>query len=291
MKTGKLYIFLSLTLIAASCEFLGLESENQVEDTNNLVARVGNTFLYKTDLGSLTQPDTPKEDSIRIVEKYIDNWIKKELFIKEANTNKQINQAEIQRKVEAYRYTLISYEYQRLKVEEELNREVSDEEIRQYYSDNIENFQLRQNILKGRYLKISKEAPKKPDVRKWIKSNREDDLEKLRSYCFQFANDYSLQDSTWLNFDDLTKNSPFSTVENKVQFLRRNRYVEESDSLYLYLFSIHEYKLSEQVSPLEYVKEDIKNIIINKRKVDIAKSLENQVYERAKEKDDYEIYK
>lgn len=291
MKKSKLYILLLLWPLVASCEFLGMESDNEVEDTANLVARVGNTYLYKTDITNLTSPEMSEEDSARIVQRFVDNWIKKELFIKEASATNLINQSEIQRKVEAYRYTLISYEYQKLKVEEELNREVSDEEIRQYYSDNIENFQLRQNILRGRYLKISQEAPKKTDVRRWIKSDRDEDLEQLRSYCFQFASDYSLQDSTWLNFDDLTKNSPFTTVENKIQFLKRNRYVEESDSLYLYLFRIHEFKLSEQVSPLEYVKEEIKNIIINKRKVEIAKSLENQVYERAKENDDYEIYK
>ncbi|KYG76212.1 parvulin-like peptidyl-prolyl cis-trans isomerase protein [Roseivirga ehrenbergii] len=291
MKKGKYYILLIILLAASSCEFLGMESESKMDNTENLVARVGNTFLYKTDISDLTDPSMSAEDSAKITERFIDNWIKKELFVREASSNSKIDQTEIQRKVEAYRYTLISYEYQKLMVEQQLNREVSEEEIKQYYSDNIDNFQLRQNILRGRYLKILQAAQKKADVRRWMKSDRPEDLESLKSYGFQFASDFSLQDSTWINFDDLTKNSPFSTIENKIQFLRRNRYVEESDSLYLYLFRIHEFKLSEQVSPLEYVKEDIKNIIINKRKVEIAKSLENKVYERAKKNEDYEIYK
>ena len=291
MEKGKYYILLITLLAASSCEFLGMESESNVDNTQNLVARVGNTFLYKTDINGLTDASMSSEDSARITERFIDTWIKKELFVREANSNSKIDQTEIQRKVEAYRYTLISYEYQKLMVEQQLSREVSEEEIEQYYSDNIENFQLRQNILRGRYLKILQAAQKKTDVRRWMKSDRPEDLESLKSYGFQFASDFSLQDSTWINFDDLIKNSPFSTIENKIQFLRRNRYVEESDSLYLYLFRVHEFKLSEQVSPMEYVKEDIKNIIINKRKVEIAKSLENKVYERAKRNEDYEIYK
>ena len=291
MKISKTYILTALILTLCGCEFLGMESESKTEDTSNLVARVGNTYLYKTDIANLIDNNASSQDSAEIVDKFVDNWIRKELFIREATSNNRIDQSEIQRKVEAYRYTLISYEYQRLKVEEQLNKEVSEEEIFQYYEDNIENFQLRQNILRGRYLKISQMAPKKVDLRRWIKSDRPADLEQLKSYSFQFASDYYIQESTWINFDELTKNSPFSTVENKVQFLRRNRYVEESDSLYLYLFRIHEFKLSEQVSPLEYVKDDITNIIINKRKVEIAKSLENKVYERAKRNDDYEIYK
>jgi len=291
MENKRIYILLFFALAVYSCEFLGLQSATETGNNDNLVARVGNTYLSKIDINNLADSSISPEDSAQITERFIDNWIKKELFIREANNNSKIDQSEIQRKVEAYRYTLISYEYQKLRVEAELNREVSEEEIREYYNNNIENFQLRQNILRGRYLKILQAAQKKPDVRRWIKSDRMEDLESLKSYSFQFASDFSLQDSTWINFDDLTKNSPFSTVENKIQFLRRNRYVEESDSLYLYLFRIHEYKLSEQVSPLEYVREDIKNIIINKRKVEIAKSLENQVYERAKKNEDYEIYK
>jgi hypothetical protein len=285
------YIAIALSIAICGCEFVRKNNDGKAEDASVLVARVGSTYLYKTDIANLVNEDMGSEDSAQLVNNYIDNWLRKELFIREAQNNNRIDPTEIQRKVEAYRYTLISYEYQRLKVEEQLNKEVSEEEIAQYYEDNIENFQLRQNILRGRYLKISQKAPKKADIRRWIKSDRSDDLEKLRSYSFQFASDYSLQDSTWINFDDLIKNSPLSTLENKVQFLRRNRYVEESDSLYLYLLRIHEYKLSEQVSPIEYVKKDIKNIIINKRKVDIAKSLENQVYARAKKNEDYEIYK
>ncbi|MFT6053438.1 MAG: hypothetical protein ACJAS3_000960 [Roseivirga sp.] len=291
MRTIKVYIAIALSIAIGGCEFVRKNNDGKAEDASVLVARVGSTYLYKTDIANLVNEDMGSEDSAQLVNNYIDNWLRKELFIREAQNNNRIDPTEIQRKVEAYRYTLISYEYQRLKVEEQLNKEVSEEEIAQYYEDNIENFQLRQNILRGRYLKISQKAPKKADIRRWIKSDRSDDLEKLRSYSFQFASDYSLQDSTWINFDDLIKNSPLSTLENKVQFLRRNRYVEESDSLYLYLLRIHEYKLSEQVSPIEYVKKDIKNIIINKRKVDIAKSLENQVYARAKKNEDYEIYK
>jgi hypothetical protein len=291
MRTIKVYIAIALSIAICGCEFVRKNNDGKAEDASVLVARVGSTYLYKTDIANLVNEDMGSEDSAQLVNNYIDNWLRKELFIREAQNNNRIDPTEIQRKVEAYRYTLISYEYQRLKVEEQLNKEVSEEEIAQYYEDNIENFQLRQNILRGRYLKISQKAPKKADIRRWIKSDRSDDLEKLRSYSFQFASDYSLQDSTWINFDDLIKNSPLSTLENKVQFLRRNRYVEESDSLYLYLLRIHEYKLSEQVSPIEYVKKDIKNIIINKRKVDIAKSLENQVYARAKKNEDYEIYK
>ena len=62
------------------------------------------------------------------------------------------------------------------------------------------------------------------------------------------------------------------------------------DSTYLYFLKIQEYKISEEASPLEFVQEEIRNIILNKRKVALAKGLENDIYERAKENEDYKIY-
>lgn len=287
LKTYILLITAGSFLIA--CGNLG-SGKGKKDQQANLLARAGNSILYKTDIAGLVSPELSSEDSARIVSKFVENWIKEELFIQEAASKIQLDLNEIERKVANYRFILISHEYQKQKIEQELNREVTDEEIEAYYEQNRDNFMLKQNIVRGRYVKISQEAPKKSDVKRWIKSDRPQDVESLKSYCFQFADNYSVEDSTWLKFDEVIKNSPLNTIENKIQFLRRNRYVEESDSAYLYLFKINEYKISEEASPLEFVRKDIENIIINKRKVALTKSLENDIYERAKENEDFEIY-
>lgn len=272
-----------------ACGSLGYDNNGKDQEAN-LVARAGNSLLYKRDIAGLVSPEFSSEDSAEVITRFVENWIKEELFIQEAAGNIRLDLNDIERKVANYRFVLISHEYQKQKIEQELNREISDQEIQAYYEQNRDNFMLKQNIVRGRYVKISQEAPKKSDVKRWIKSDRPQDIESLKSYCFQFADNYSVEDSTWLKFDEVIKNSPLNTIENKIQFLRRNRYVEESDSAYLYLFKINEYKISEEASPLEFVRQDIENIIINKRKVAIAKGLENDIYERAKENEDFEIY-
>ena len=290
MNNLKIYILISIIGISLSgCNSLGNNGDSK--DAKNLIARAGKSMLYKRDISGLINPELSSEDSLIIVNKFVENWIKEELLIQEASNNTRLDLSEIERKVANYRFLLISYEYQKQHLEEKLNREVSDQEIEDYYSKNNENFILKQNIVRGRYVTLPLDAPKKNDVKRWIKSNRPQDLESLKSYCLQFAKNYAIEDSTWLQFDDVIKTSPLSTIENKIQFLRRNRYVEESDSTYLYLFKINEYKISDQASPLEFVRQDIENIIINKRKVALTKSLENEIYERAKENEDFEIYK
>ena len=281
---------LSILLSLSSCDYLASSDQMSANASKELVASVGNSFLFASDISNIISAQTSREDSALIVEQFVRNWIKKELLVQEANNNMKINQSEIERKVADYRFTLLSYEYQKLMVQQSLDTSVAFQEIRDYYEENQVNFALKQNIFRGRYLKISNDAPKKNDVRRWIKSSRPQDMESLKSYAFQFADNYSLEDSTWIKFDDIIKNSPLSTISNKVQFLRRNRYVEEVDSVYLYLLNIQEYKISEEASPLEFVQEEIRNIILNKRKVALAKSLENDIYGRAKENEDYKIY-
>ena len=58
----------------------------------------------------------------------------------------------------------------------------------------------------------------------------------------------------------------------------------------LYFLKIDAYKISDNVSPLEFVKQDIKNIILNKRKVELARKLENDVYENAAKRKDFEVF-
>lgn len=286
-----IYIVLASAAVLSSCEYIVSESNQSNTNSETLVASVGNSFLFEADIANLIEPGMSAEDSATITQQYVRNWIKKELLIKEATNNVRIDQSEIERKVADYRYTLLSYEYQKFRVQQLLDTMVTEEEIQEYYTSNQENFALRQNIIRGRYLKVNQQAPKKADIRRWIKSSRPQDLNSLKDYAFQFANNYSLEDSTWLKFDDIAKNSPFSTIANKIQFLRTTQYTEETDSLYLYLLKIDDYKISEEISPLEFVKGDIRNIILNKRKVELAKSLENEVFQNAKENEDYKIYR
>ncbi len=101
---------------------------------------------------------------------------------------------------------------------------------------------------------------------------------------------YSLEDSIWIRFDDLIKNTPLAGLPNKVDFLNKTNYTEFSDDLSLYFLKINEYKISNDISPLEVVYDQIRNIIINKRKVALAKNLEEDIYERAKNNEEFEIY-
>jgi len=254
------------------------------------VARVYDNYLYEEDLEGIVSKDISPKDSAKRVQLYVKNWIKKQLLINEAASKINFNEADIERKILDYKYALMVYEFEKYYVNQQLDKSVQDEEIITYYNENRDNFQLKQNIVKGLYVKVSKDAPKIRRLKKLLRSDKEKDIEELRQYCFSFCDSYSLEDSIWINFDELIKDTPLASIPNKVQFLQDNKFAETSDDNFLYLIRVDDYKISDEISPLQFVRDDIENIIINKRKISLANQLEEEVYERAKQKDVFEIY-
>jgi hypothetical protein len=230
-----------------------------------------------------------KEDSTSRVEAYIESWIRKQLLIQEATKKININEAEVERKILDYRYSIIAYEYQSFYIKQNLDTTIVGQEIEDYYKNNIDNFILKQNIIRATFIKVPKNAPHTKKIKDWIFSRNDDAKIELKSYCLSFSVAYHISDSTWMIFDELVRNSPLVEIPNKVQFLKMNPYYEDADENYLYYLKVDEYRISDNVSPLEFVRDEIINIILNKRKVELAKKLEDEVYNHALDRKEFEI--
>lgn len=292
LKNLLLNTVLACTLIFSGCEFIRMKSGQADEEVKRYpVARVNNTYLYKDELAGITAPGTLKEDSTMRVEAYINSWIRKQLLIQEAARKIDINEAEVERKILDYRFSLIAYEYQSYFVKQNLDTVISNSNIEAYYKANIDNFILKQNIVQATFVKVPKTAPRTNKIKDLIYSSKEKDQSELKSYCLSFSTAYHLTDSTWMVFDELVKNSPLVEIPNKIQFLKANPYYETSDDSYLYFLKVAKYRISDNISPLEFVKDDIRNIILNKRKVELAQKLEDDVYNNAARENEFEVFK
>ncbi|MCB0505286.1 MAG: peptidyl-prolyl cis-trans isomerase [Cyclobacteriaceae bacterium] len=290
-KTNSLLALFTLTVLC-SCELLQVKKQDETKPPEKKpVARVHNAYLYETDLEGIVPEGTSKTDSAGRVAIYINNWVRKQLLIDEAKAKIDFDEADIQRKILDYRYSLIAYQYQAYYINQHLDKNVSEEEIQEYYNANLDNFPLKQNIIRGKYVKMASSVPKIGDVKKLIFSTQEKNKEKLQELCFGYAANYTLEDSVWINFDDLVKGSPFAEIPNTVQFLRNRKYAEASDDTYKYFLVITEYKKTDDIAPLDVVRDQIRDIIINKRKIALAKDLEKEVYNEAIKQNSFEIYR
>ena len=69
------------------------------------------------------------------------------------------NSDELENKIINYKNSLLVYEYQQKLIDQNFDTSVNLEEIINYYDININEFKLDQDIFKGRYIIIDKNAP------------------------------------------------------------------------------------------------------------------------------------
>lgn len=283
-------VLFNIFLSVQSCDLIRMKKESSEGDVRKPVARVNSVYLYRDELSGIVTDNTSSEDSSARVAAYVNSWIRKQLLISEATKKININEAEVERKILDYRYSLIGYEFQNYYIKQNLNDSISDNEVAVYYKDHLDNFILKQNIVRGTFIKVPSGAPRTNRIKSLIYSEKEKDIEELKSYCISFSAAYHLSDSSWIAFDKLVVNSPLAEIPNKIQFLKSYNYYETSDNDFLYFLKIENYKISDNVSPVEFVEEDIKNIILNKRKVELARKLEGEVYENAAKRKEFEVF-
>lgn len=278
-----------MVLLLAGCDLIQMKKDEPDGENRIAVARVNTAYIYKDELEGIVAPGTSKEDSTKLIEAYVNSWVRKQLLIQEAARKMDINEAEVERKILDYRYSIIAYEYQAFYVNQNLDTLVDKNEIETYYKENIDNFLLKQNIVQATFIKVPKNAPRTAKIKELIFSNSEKEEKELKSYCLSFSAAYHISDSTWMVFDELVRNSPLAEFPNKIQFLKSNPYFETSDDTYLYFLKVDQYRISDNISPLEFVTDDIRSIILNKRKVELAKRLEDEVYNNALNQKEFEI--
>ena len=101
---------------------------------------------------------------------------------------------------------------------------------------------------------------------------------------------YSLNDSIRITASQITEKISVLNSENKKELLKKSNYVQLKDSLDLYLMQIKDVLSQNDLAPLEYVKPTIKQIVINKRKLELIKQLEKDITKDAIKNKQFEIY-
>jgi hypothetical protein len=285
---------LNRTCLYVSCLLIVLIACNRKKDAaadqnRKVIARANTAYLYEDDIKDLVPFGTTPKDSLELIRKFIDNWIHETLVIQKAESNLAEDKKNVEKQLQDYRNSLITFAYEKELVNQKLDTLVTQQEIEEYYNNNKANFELKDNIIKVIYIKVNKTAPEMKKLKEWYKSEEPKDKEQLASYCHQFAANFYLDDSSWLFFDDLLKEIPIQTY-NKELFLQNTRFVEVSDSLFNYFVNIKGFKIRNSLSPISFETENIKNIILNKRKLQLIAKMKEDVYNDAVNNNKIEIF-
>lgn len=235
--------------------------------------------------------DASENDSIRLAETFINSWVREQVVLSHAERNLSEDQKDFSSQIENYRKSLLIYAYENELIRQKLDTAVSDAEIASYYEENTDNFQLKDYIVRVSFAVLDGGIPEK-DVKKFRKifssdePGRNDGVENL---CQQLNAACFTNDTLWLYFNDLLTDIPLE-VYNTEAFLKKYRKIEFEKEGRLYFLIVKEYKLKDSVSPLSFEKDNIRNIILNRRKTELLTKMRNDLFNDAFRKKDVEIY-
>ena len=258
-------------------------------DKGTVLARVHDAYLYEIDIEGLVPPNSSPRDSITLVNNFTDNWVRTQLMVQQAKKNLTIQQLDFDKQLEDYRNSLIIFHYETELIRQNLDTITSDEEIEAYYLSHLGDFVLKSNIAKVLYVILDKETEVEENFVDFFSLPDSVKLDSLELYGRQYARSFFLDTASWFRFDELTELIPIETY-NQELFLKGHRFVRLSDEYYVYLVNFVDFKIKDDTSPLDFKRKDIRNIILNQRKMQLIKRVRQDIYENAVQYKDFEVY-
>ncbi|MCU0370073.1 MAG: hypothetical protein MUC31_01550, partial [Bacteroidales bacterium] len=192
------------------------------------------------------------------------------------------------RQMEEYRNSLLLFSLEQKLVSQYLDTVVTLSQIEAYFMENRSQFELKGNIVKFDFVKLNKRSRQLREFRNLLKSPAAENMDRLSEYAEKYAVDYWFA-TKWVSFNDLLDEMPLE-VDNQPLYLRRTNYAESDDSLYVYLVRINDYKTADSISPLEFEKDKIRNIILNARKIELIETKRQEFIDQAFKDDKAKVY-
>jgi hypothetical protein len=276
----KIVLTFYLALSIAGCKDIKLE----MPGNDNVLAEFYDKKLLLEDIEGITSSAASEQDSIIILKGFVNNWIKDQLLIKEAEKN-ITRDIDIEKLVNDYRSSLIQYNYIEQLYNKELDTLISAHEVNEYYERLKQQFILAESIVKYTFIKFSKNDKKTLNVflQYWNKHQKENLIPFAKSEAVFFQ-----QSADWELINSLLILLPKNSVSESN--LKEGMKLELEDNNFKFFVVIDQLFLKSEIPPLEYITPTVKKVILNDRKTELVKILKQTLYDKNLENNNIKTY-
>ena len=273
-----------MLLALCSCKVIS----NLIDD-DQVVARVGDEKLYRSDVAAYIPDLVAGEDSIRMAEQFINSWAADLLYLDMAERQLSMEEMDVTEEMENYRRSLLKYRYEQHYVNERLDTLITPEQVSEYYDEHKEDFVLTRPVLKVRFVDVMKDSPNREAILKMMASDKIGDLERADTLAASSALRYFDRSDTWMDAAELARE--FSTDYLSMLSRLEGKYIkiENESTGELKVAYVLEIK-KDGYAPLEFCSESIREIILSGRKHNLLNGLEQDLLEDALERKTFVKY-
>ena len=273
-NSAKILISVAALVLGACNSWSGYKADDE------MVARVGTNYLYRSELSSSMPSGISAKDSVNYSQAFIEKWIVGQLKQQEAEKLFPQSESDIDRLVEEYRRSLLVHRLDRHYLEAEPCGEITDKDIAAYYNAHKTDFRISQPMVKGEIVAMGDNFRRREQMLKWFESSKAEHREDFMELCRK-NNLLHLQFQEWVSFSDFLSNLPLLRNSQNEKLLD-NRKVQKihHDKTYYY-FRITNVLKSGDTMPLGMASENIKQILINRHRADVIHRQEKHIMDNA----------
>lgn len=256
-------------------------------DEDRLLARVHNKELYLSEMDGMFISNADAADSALTIKSFVDRWTREAAIEWEAERNQPAN-LNIDQLVREYRADLLRSSYERVLVDQRVDTSFREDELRAYYEAHDQQFLLERPIVRCFFIKAPHPTPKADTLRALWNNGEVQDTSALINYCDRFAEISLLQTDAWYSLDDIAARCPPGTLT--ADNVQSRQEFSQQDGQHRYNFRLFEKRNRLEVAPFSYVRDQVQNMIMHDRKMEVLKNAREEIYEREMRRENIEIF-
>lgn len=279
----KKWLLISAVLLLTSCQMVRRLADGAEERImgNEVVARVGEHKLFRSELETFIPGGISAEDSTSLARQYIYTWAEDLVFLDMADEQLSKAEKDVSKELEEYRRSLLKYRYVQHYVSERLDTMVTEEEKKAYYEAHSDRFLLDKPLMRCRILMIPNTSKSLKIIKKNMRSEDPEDLAEAEELSGMAAIRYADLSDIWIDATQLSRELGMD-ADAVLAALRKGNVEWEDDEDILHFAYIVEKVKEGKPAPFEYVSGRIGDIILNIRKHSLTTALERDLLERAR---------
>lgn len=257
------------------------------ETAPDLLLRYGDKELTYSEVVDMIPQGLVPADSAALFNAIVEGWLSTEVLADFAQ-ERLYDMQEIERKVSDYRNALIVEEYLK-KMRSSTPPQIEDSKIKDYYDRHRKDLKLEIPLVKGIFLKINSDSPRKEEIRGLLESDDPAKTDKLEQNWLDRALEYNYFRDKWVDWNTIEKIIPYR-FGNPEEFLKENSYLETTYGDCTYYLRVTDYIESGEEQPYEFAKTWIRDVLTQGELAENQRQLVNSIVNKAIKESKLEVY-